>query len=180
MRNGYLILGFLLFIHGAYAQTNTITQTRQNLKTLENKIVQLQKTLSSVHDKRAVLNREVTTTEKQIRDNLQKLQTIQKNIATKDDEIKQLEQQIAILNQTLSSQQKLLASHVRARYKTGDYQPLKWLLTEEKPQTINRLLTYYQYVIRSNQQIIALIRENGRQPQRVLLRHRALHYLKPQ
>lgn len=160
MRNGYLMLGFLLIVHGVHAETNTIIQTRQSLKTLESKISQLQHTLSTVHDKRAILNREMASTEKQIRENLQKLQQIQKNIALKDAEIKQLEQQIFMLDQTLSNQQQQLANQVRARYKTGEYQPLKWLLTKDKPQTINRLLTYYQYVLRKNQQIIALIRKN--------------------
>jgi septal ring factor EnvC (AmiA/AmiB activator) len=63
------------------------------------------------------------------------------------------------LNQQLAIHQKLLADHVIARYKMGEYQALKWILNQDDPYKINRLLTYYQYIIQSRKHLIDKIDE---------------------
>lgn len=57
----------------------------------------------------------------------------------------------------MSKQQQLLANHVRARYQMGEYQPLKLMLNQNDPNQMSRILTYYQYIIKSRQQLIERI-----------------------
>lgn len=138
----------------AYAEQTTITQTKMQLKALENKMTVLEQTLHVVHNKRETLNQELARTEKDMGNTVRQLTIIQHNIIEKQQQIQVLKQLIDTLTQQLSTQQALLAKHIRARYKMGEYQPMKWLLNQENPYTITRLLTYYQYVVKARQQTI--------------------------
>jgi septal ring factor EnvC (AmiA/AmiB activator) len=54
----------------------------------------------------------------------------------------------------LENQQDLLAQHLKARYQMGEYRPLIIALNQNDLYKINRLLTFYQYLVRSRQNII--------------------------
>ncbi|MDI1352451.1 MAG: peptidoglycan DD-metalloendopeptidase family protein, partial [bacterium] len=103
------------------------------------------------------INKELSGTEKQIGDGVQKLHTLENKISSKGQKITELKNTITQLNSQLEQQQKLLATHIRARYQMGEYQPLKWLLNQNDPYKINRILTYYQYVLASRQKLITEI-----------------------
>lgn len=158
MRSWYIIACFIL-LHGAHATNNNITETKQHLKQLANKIIQLKRTLNTVHDKQALLNQEILATEKQINQNMQNLAEIQKKISLKNSDINALETEIDKINQKLTKEQQQLAKYIQARYKSGTNQPLNWIFTEENSQKIHRLLTFYQYIIRSNKNIILNVKK---------------------
>ncbi|CAM2741380.1 peptidase, M23 family [Legionella steigerwaltii] len=155
-RSTGLILGILLCF-GAYAESSTVLQTQNKLKQLDAQINSLQQTLNSAHDKRGVLNKELSETEKQIGDGVHKLHSIQEDIKNKENKIADLQKQVNQLTQQLVTQQQLLANHVRARYQMGEYQPLKLLLNQDDPNKVSRILTYYQYIVKSRQQLIEKI-----------------------
>ncbi|WP_420911424.1 murein hydrolase activator EnvC family protein [Legionella norrlandica] len=148
---------FFCFSLEAQNSTPTIVQTRNKLKQLDIKIEKLKQTLASAQDKRAVLNQELSNTEKQIGEGINRLKIIQNNMSAKERNIAELQEKINQLNNQLDTQQTLLANHIRARYQMGEYQPLKWLLNQDDPFKINRILTYYQYLIKSRQHLIAEI-----------------------
>ena len=77
----------------------------------------------------------------------------------KQAKINELQVQINKLNQDLDAHKELLSKHIRARYKTGEYQPMKWVLNQDTPYEISRLLTFYQYLIKSRQHLIDNIHE---------------------
>jgi murein hydrolase activator len=137
-----------------YAQPSKLQQTQTQLKNLDVQINRLQQTLHSAHDKHNLLHNELSTTEKQIGNAIHGLQLIQNTMREKTTKIAALQNQTKQLNQRLSAQQQLLASHVRARYQMGEYQPLKWLLNQDDPYKINRILIYYQYLVKSRQDLI--------------------------
>lgn len=151
-----LALG-ILFCFGVHAESSTVLQTQNKLKQLDAQINSLQQTLNSAHDKRGVLNKELSETEKQIGEGVHKLHSIQEDIKNKENKITDLQKRVNQLNQQLSTQQQLLANHVRARYQMGEYQPLKLLLNQDAPNKVSRILTYYQYVVKSRQQLIEKI-----------------------
>ncbi len=156
--NSLLIaLSGLVFSFSIHAEIVSISQTKIKLKQLESQITKLKQTLANAHDKWAVLNQEAAHTEKQMGDGIHALQVIQQDMKTKEQKIVKLEQRSNHLNQRLVVQQTLLADHVRARYLMGEYQPLKWLLNQDDPAKISRLLTLYQYLIHSRQQLIGKI-----------------------
>lgn len=136
------------------AENKAVLQTKNKLKELDAQISKLKQTLASANDKRGVLNQELSNTEKQIGQGIQQLRHIQQGMQDKQHTIVALEQKVKLLNEQLLKQQQLLAQHITARYKTGEYEPLKLIITQNEPYSINRLLTYYQYIIHSRQQII--------------------------
>ena len=138
----------------ACAETSAVTQTQKKLEDLQNKMTVLEQNLHVVHGKREALSQEIAQTEKEIGNTIRQLSIIQQNIHEKQQQIQVLKQLIETLNQQMSTQQTLLAKHIRARYKMGEYQPMKWLLNQENPYAISRLLTYYQYLVKNRQNTI--------------------------
>ncbi|WP_420798046.1 murein hydrolase activator EnvC family protein [Legionella quateirensis] len=136
-----------------------VAQTQTKLKQLDAQINNLRQTLATAHDKRGILDKELSGTEKQIGEGIHKLRSIQYDIKSKEQKIAELHAKAEQLNQQLATQQQLLASHVRARYQMGEYQPLKWILNQDDPYKISRILTYYQYIIKSRQELIDKIGE---------------------
>lgn len=136
------------------AQPLAVTQTQSQLKKIDAQINTLQHTLASAQNKHVVLHHELSNTEKEIGEGVRKLRSVQMKITTTEQHVKQLQDKLLTLNQQLVQQQELLASHLRARYQMGEYQPLKWVVNQDDPYQISRLLTYYQYFVRSRQQLI--------------------------
>lgn len=151
----------LMFSYGttAIASPSPVAQTQNKLKELDTQIAKLQNTLATAHDKHSILNKELSGTEKQMSEGIHKLYNIQNDMKSKEIKIADLQAKSSQLNQQLKTQQQLLARHVRARYQIGEYQPLKWLLNQDDPYKINRILTYYQHIIKSRQQLIDQIDE---------------------
>lgn len=139
--------------------TSPVVQTQTKLKQLDAQIKNLQQTLSTANDKRGILNKELSGTEKQIGDGIRKLYGIQQDINVKERKIADLQNKVTQLNKQLTTQQQLLANHVRARYQMGEYQPVKWILNQDDPYKISRILTYYQYIVTSRQELIDEIDE---------------------
>lgn len=138
----------------AWSENTSLMQTKSQLKALDLQINKLKQTLTSAHDKHGLLTQELALTEKQIGQGVQKLSLIHGDMHLKQQKMTGLQQQIKGLNKQLRAQQQLLSEHIRARYKIGEYQPLKWLLNQDDPYTLSRLLTFYQYLVQSRQQII--------------------------
>lgn len=140
-----------------HAQSVEVQKTQSKLKQLDVQINDLQRTLHSAHNRHSVLNKELSVTEQHIGKAIQELRIMQKSMDTKSLTITKLQNQINQLNHSLKNQQQLLANHLRARYQMGEYQPLKWLLNQDDPYKISRILTYYQYLIKSRQELITQI-----------------------
>lgn len=140
---------------GAFAAESTsVIQAKSKLKQLDNKISQLKKGLVTAHDKHGLLNRELAENEKQIGAGIRKIRQTQQDMDSKQKKISGFENQVNDLNKQLSTQQQLLAEHIRIRHKMGEYQPMKWMLNQEAPGSISRLLTFHQYLVRTRQKII--------------------------
>jgi murein hydrolase activator len=137
-----------------HADNTTLIQTKSKLRQLDAQISKLKETLSNAHDKRGLLNQELAENEKQIGTGIQKLHNIQEDMDSKHQKIIGLQQHVNELNKQLSTQQQLLAEHIRIRYKMGEYQPIKWVLNQDDPYSVSRLLTFHQYLVRSRQNII--------------------------
>lgn len=155
-----LALGMMMnFSIAAKPGPSPVIQTQNKLKQLDAQINNLRQNLATAHDKKGVLNQELSGTEKQIGEGIHKLRTIQREINVKEHKIAELHVKAEALNKQLATQQQLLANHVRARYQMGEYQPLKWILNQDDPYKISRILTYYQYIIKSRQELIKQIDE---------------------
>lgn len=150
-----IALGFTSLI--SHSSTPSITQTQTQLKQLDVKMNTLKGHLATAHDKREVLNQELAVTEKQMGEGLHQLQELQELITQKEIHIAKLNKKVQESNHQLQIQQQLLASHVKARFQMGEYQPLKWLINQDDPHKMSQIITYYQYVIKSRQHLMAQI-----------------------
>ena len=151
-----LAIGMLLCssLYAITPPSSPVQQTQSKLKQLDAQISNLKETLSSAHDKRSVLHKELSGIEKQIGSGISKLRNLQNNINSKEHGIVGLQEQVNQLTKQLTTQQNLLMNHVRARYQMGEYQALKWLINQDDPTQISRILTYYQYIVKARQQLI--------------------------
>lgn len=148
LRTGLFVL--LLPCGLVWSSDSTSVLTTQNkIKELDNQIVKLKQSLLTAQDKQGLLNRELTQTEKQINEGIKQLENIQHSLTVKQSDISHLQQRVSKLNQQLSTQKELLAKHVNIRYKIGEYQSLKWIINQDDPYSLSRLLTYHQYLVRS-------------------------------
>lgn len=146
----------LLYTNANYGANslNSLTQTQTKLQELNQAINSLKQTLSTAHDKRGLLYQELAENEKKIGEDVKKLRKLQGGIDLNHQKITHLQQRVNELNEQLTMQQKLLAEHIRLRYKMGEYQPIKWIINQDDPYSIGRLLTYHQYLVRTRQHII--------------------------
>jgi septal ring factor EnvC (AmiA/AmiB activator) len=143
----------------AQAKNTEVKQAEVQLQHLQKRMTRLEETLHQVKDKREMLNLEIAKTETEIGETIRQLSMIEQNIKEKHRQIQTLKQLIETLNHQMTMQHSLLAKHLRARYKMGENQPFKWLLNQENPYAISRLLTYYQYVVKSRQTIVHQVLE---------------------
>ena len=129
----------------------TVHQTKIKLDQLSHQINKLEHTLSNAHDQNMLLTHECALIEKKIRLSVEEFHNTQQSILSHQHKIDLLQQDIKQLNEQLQTQQSLLAKSVRARYMTGEHPPLQWLLNQESLYNTNRILTFYQYLIKSRQ-----------------------------
>jgi septal ring factor EnvC (AmiA/AmiB activator) len=159
MRHFWFILSVWFATHAANAGPASVSQTQTKLKQLENKMSSLTEKINVVHTKRDTIHQEMERIDKEIGNTIRQLTIIDLNIHENQQQINVLKQLIDTLNQQMHTQLTLLAKHIRSRYKMGEYQPMKWLLNQENPYAINRLLTYYRYVVNNRQKTIDQVRE---------------------
>lgn len=150
-------IAFLMCFTIAWANNSPLNQTKTKLQQLDNQISQLKKNLANASDKRGLLNIELANTEKEISKSTLHLRLIEQNMSEKQQKIKTYQQRINDLNNQLIEQQKLLAKHIRVRHRMGEYQPIKWLLNQDDPYKVGRLLTFHQYIVQSRQTMITEI-----------------------
>ena len=159
LQNACLGLLSLLWCTAGMAENTSLTETRKKLHQLETQITGLQTTLHHQDDENKRLTQQLSMTEKSISNNVQRIRQMTYSLQQKQIRLDQLQQRINTLNQQVKTQQQLLTKHVRARYSMGEYQPLQWLLNQNNPDTTSRLLTYYQYLVKSRQKTITTIQD---------------------
>jgi septal ring factor EnvC (AmiA/AmiB activator) len=153
------LITLLLTNQPVLAEKTSVTQAKKQLQQLESKINNLQRLLTHTKDKQGELNKELSATEKEIGSNIKQLRASQAALKNKQQQVILLQEEVNHLNNQLDKQQLFLAKHIRARYMMGEYQPLKWLVNQTNPSTTNRILTYYQYLIQSDQGLIKDVRQ---------------------
>ncbi|MCR9192053.1 MAG: peptidoglycan DD-metalloendopeptidase family protein [Gammaproteobacteria bacterium] len=139
------ILCFSMLTYG-----RSIHETQRSLQQLDHKIQILEKKLSKTQARQARLQKELDTTEALIKKNKTNLAEIEQQLSLKKTEITRLEQKIADLNQEFLTLQQQLSQQITARYKHPATQPLGWIFLQKKHTPVDKLLTYYQYVIRAS------------------------------
>ncbi len=166
------LVSLMLFIPAGHTDTQSVTQAKNQLQQLDQKMSQIKHHLNSAHTEQSRLTQALARTEKTMLETSLQLKKIQDLMSSTQQQIATLQQQINTLTEQLHTQEQLLAQHIRARYKMGESHPLQWLLNQDSPDTINRLLTFHQYLLRSRQHAMDAINQTQ---QSLITKRTALH-----
>lgn len=134
-------LGGFSVIANANPSSPNIDQIKQTLAQKKNELEQLQRQLRRSETNLATASRRLDQTNKELKQQKIKL--------------KQLNAQQQQNSDTLTKEQKKLASHLQGAYILGRQSYLKMVLNQQNPYKFSRILHYYRYI---NQQRISTIR----------------------
>lgn len=138
---------------------HTLHETQQSIHQLDHKIETLQQHLSLTQKQQLELKQALLRTEQSIKQHQAELANIQQSLLAKKNDITVLEQKIETLNQHYRTLQSQLEKQIQARYKHPGNQPLAWLLISAEKNHMDKLLTYYHYLIRANQNTMTQLKD---------------------
>lgn len=153
-----LVIGFFLAIADlAAAEISGISNTKNQIQALDKQIGHLERSLQTQNTEKTQLINALATTDKKIDQTWQTLRKTAQLAQVNQKKISALQNEVKTQANHLKLQEEMLAKHVRTRYQVGEYQPVKWLLNQEKPEHYSRLLTLYQYLLQSRLSLISQI-----------------------
>ena len=135
-----ILLIYIIIIGNLYAQPNTAHQLK--IKTINNKIIELQQVLQSTTNKRNVLTNELASTAKTINNCIQQIHLMENNNKITQNKINELNIQTKKLQHDLAQQQQAFAQNLRLHY----------MMQQEK--SCNQTLVLHEYIIHAQQKII--------------------------
>lgn len=130
------------------------TKAHEKLTSLQKTITQQKLNIKSVNLKRSQLEESIKNDDLAIANIINKLQqtTLEKQKTLQ--KLNDLTQEKYRLNLEKKTQENSLGQQLRAAYSTGHHDYLKLLLNQEDPSSIQRTITYYQYLNKARMQEI--------------------------
>ncbi|MBP0047106.1 peptidoglycan DD-metalloendopeptidase family protein [Marinobacterium sp. AK62] len=145
MRAYGLLLSLLLSVGAVQAAPDPAT-TERELKAVKQQISQLQKTLAKRQQRLEAAERELKQHDKRIGEVKARLQALgeeQQTLQSRRSELGKNEDQLLAVLQARESQIREL---LREQYRLGRQPALKLLLSQEDPQSVSRMLRYYDHL----------------------------------
>lgn len=139
-----LVLLTLLVITNTVIAEDSEPQEKQ-LKILRERIGGLRDELNFIRGKHASVRKELAQAEKSINKYVVMLRDINRNMKRQNKELARLKKDKSRYQKDKALQLELLAIQVRSAYAIGRQEYLKLLLNQEHPESIGRVLRYYQY-----------------------------------
>lgn len=140
-----LLLSLLLSVGAVQAAPDPAT-TERELKAVKQQISQLQKTLARRQQRLEAAERELKQHDKRIGEVKARLQALgeeQQTLQSRRSELGKNEDQLLAVLQARESQIREL---LREQYRLGRQPALKLLLSQEDPQSVSRMLRYYDHL----------------------------------
>lgn len=137
------------FSNAATASSNNLEkkqQVHEKLTSLQSAISQQKLNIKSVNKKRTRLEETLKQDDLAIAEIITQLNTTTQDKKTTVRKINTLIQEKHQLKQSQKQQEKILGQQLQAAYTTGHHDYLKLLLNQEKPGSVQRTITYYQYL----------------------------------
>jgi septal ring factor EnvC (AmiA/AmiB activator) len=127
-------------------QASDLQQRQSDLKQLQSQINRQQSDLQNTSKQREELVNLLKKDEKAIASAAKKVNTTQTSLAQTDKQLSKLQKRKLELSKLKERQQESLANQLASAYLAGNHDYSKMLLNQQSPATIERLLTYYQYL----------------------------------
>ena len=152
----FLVL-ILFFIAPIALANSTVPNNKAQLNQVKTQIQNLTTTLNSDKTKIGGLEKSLKTTDIAVGNIDYKLNSLNQQLLKEQKILDHLQAQRAEYSAELSSQQDLLAKQMRSAYLLSDQSPLKLMLNQQDPNTLSRMLHYYQYLNTARLDMIANI-----------------------
>ncbi|MEC4726340.1 peptidoglycan DD-metalloendopeptidase family protein [Shewanella sp. D64] len=123
-----------------------LQQRQSDLKQLQSQINKQQSDLQNTSKQREKLISLLKKDEKAIASAAKKVNGTQTSLAQTEKELTKLHQRQQTLSKLKKRQQESLSNQLASAYLAGNHDYSKMLLNQQNPATIERLLTYYQYL----------------------------------
>jgi len=130
----------------AQADTNNNAKTNQQLSDIQQAINQQKQNLSSTNVKISDLEQQLKTDDLAIGKIARNLANTTSELATTRKKLNQLSTEKKQLELAKKQQEQILAKQLRAAYSTGHHDYIKLILNQEKPSSVQRTITHYQYL----------------------------------
>ena len=141
-----LILMCLSLNAFAQANTNNSAKTNQQLSDIQQAINQQKQNLSSTNVKISDLEQQLKTDDLAIGKIAKNLANTSSELAATREKLGQLSTEKKQLELAKKQQEQILAKQLRAAYSTGHHDYIKLILNQEKPSSVQRTITHYQYL----------------------------------
>jgi septal ring factor EnvC (AmiA/AmiB activator) len=152
----FLVL-ILFFIAPIAFANSTVPNNKTQLNQVKTQIQTLTTTLNSDKNKIGGLQKSLKTTDIAVGNIDYKLNSLNQQLLKEQKILDHLQAQRAEYSAELSSQQDLLAKQMRSAYLLSNQSPLKLMLNQQDPNTLSRMLHYYQYLNTARLDMIANI-----------------------
>lgn len=140
-----IIAGFLI-LFGPMAHASDLNKRQSELQAIQQQIASEQQDLRSSSQQRDKLLGLLRRDERAIGHAAKKLNQTESQLADSKHTLAKLNQQEAQLSKQQQAQQQVLAKQLKSAYLAGNHDYSKMLLNQQDPATVERLLTYYQYL----------------------------------
>lgn len=136
-------LGLLLF--SSYAYANDPAQSQSKLQSVVEKIKDLTTELVADKDQEQALQEDLKKLDLEVEASAKNLKKTQAQLATTEKLLAQLNKEYESRLKDLAVQQDALREQIRGAFLLGQFDGLKLLLNQSDPNTLGRLLTYFDY-----------------------------------
>ncbi|HHJ4328467.1 TPA: murein hydrolase activator EnvC [Klebsiella pneumoniae] len=120
--------------------------TQQQLDAAAADIATLKKMLDSLQQEKSGVQQQLRHSESEMGQLEQQVKQLQNELRDGERELQQLDQEKKKLQQSRLEQQRLIAVQARAAYQSGQQEPLRLLLNQQRPEQFSRTLTYYDHL----------------------------------
>src|SRR5579859_1815556 len=135
------------------------TAKQQQLDKLKAKLTEVQQDQDAALQKRDAVQVQLRSSERAIASARHDYNEMDRQVGAAEKELAELQRQQAVRQGALDAQKAALGQQMQAAYREGQDSQLRLLLDAQDPETVGRLLAYYDYVNQARAARIVAVRQ---------------------
>lgn len=141
------------------AAADDASAKQQQLDKLKTRLSQVQQAQDQALAKRDAVQVQLRASERAIADATHEYQLLDRQVGAAEGQLGELQRQKTAQQAALDAQKSALAQQMQAAYREGRDSQLRLLLDAQDPETVGRMLAYYDYVNQARAQRIGAVRQ---------------------
>lgn len=154
VRTGLVILGLLLASLSWSAAPQTPQEARAQIEALQKELQQLSTWMKELKSERSDVEQQLESKEQAIQDLQNKIRDLMQDLKAGEAQLSQLQIQQRELQLSIEQQHDQIAAQLRAVYRSGNDDGLRFLLDGQSPAQTMRLIHYNRYFSQARQGLI--------------------------